>query len=180
MKLVRNTNFLIFLILLMAHFSLGYIQRYTVQAAGNAWPDDWQGEKPAPQSDSPSPGPQRTTPSGKQVMEIPSRPQSPSELPRQQAEIPRRPQPEERRPDQLITVTVTEPQGRYVAGLQPEDFEVYEDGQRRQITNFSYVSPDPSVTVATPVAPITPANRNAPPPPPLRLRPGQVMAGEMA
>lgn len=107
------------------------------------WPDDWQGEKPAPQSESIPPGSQRTTPSGKQVLEIPSHPQSPPELPRQQAEIPRRPQREEVRPDQLITVTVTDPQGRYVAGLQPEDFEVYEDEEPQKVTYFNTGEKEP-------------------------------------
>lgn len=76
-------------------------------------------------------------------MEIPSRPQSPSEPPRQQAEIPRGPQPEERRPDQVITVTVTDPQGRYVAGLQPEDFEVYEDEEPQKVTYFNTGEKEP-------------------------------------
>src|SRR5258705_3561534 len=120
---------------------IAFSQSHTPSSRPNgwqgSWPDDWQGEKPAPQSESIPPGPQRTTPSGKQVMEIPSHPQSPSELPRQQTEIPRRSQPEERRPDQLITVTVTDPQERYVAGLQPEDFAVYEDEEPQTVTYFN-------------------------------------------
>jgi Ca-activated chloride channel family protein len=37
----------------------------------------------------------------------------------------------------LVTVTVTDPQGRYVAGLKREDFVVYEDGVPQDITYFN-------------------------------------------
>src|SRR6266550_371067 len=73
-----------------------------------------------------------------------------------------------------VDVAVTDRKGKPVTDLKAEDFEVYEDGHRRQITNFSYVTPEPFAIAAVPVAPIKPADKNAPPPPPLRLRPGQV------
>lgn len=106
------------------------------------WPGDWQGAKPAPQKELPAPAPQRTTPSGKQVMEIPSQ-QSMPPAPRQQAEIPPRPQFEGPRPTQFIPVTVTDQQGRYVAGLQPEDFTLYEDEEPQRITYFNTGEKEP-------------------------------------
>ncbi len=39
-----------------------------------------------------------------------------------------------------IDVIVTDKAGRQVTDLKPEDFEVSEDGKKRQVTNFSYVS----------------------------------------
>jgi Ca-activated chloride channel family protein len=107
------------------------------------WPGKQQGPKSAPQGGLPSPGSQRSTPSGKQVLELPSQPQSLPAPPRQQANIPPRPQPMEPRPAQLITVTVTDPQGRYVGGLQPEDFELYEDEEPQKITYFNTGDKEP-------------------------------------
>lgn len=107
------------------------------------WPGDRQGGEPAPQKDLPSSGPQRSIPSGKQVLEIPSRPQSPPEPPHQQANIPPQPQAEEPRPNQLITVTVTDPQGRYVDDLQREDFILYEDDVPQTITYFNIGEKEP-------------------------------------
>ncbi|HVF50856.1 MAG TPA: VWA domain-containing protein [Pyrinomonadaceae bacterium] len=39
-----------------------------------------------------------------------------------------------------VDVSVTDKDGKPVADLRPEDFEIYEDGRRREITNFSFVS----------------------------------------
>ncbi|HJY81567.1 MAG TPA: VWA domain-containing protein [Candidatus Binatia bacterium] len=104
---------------------------------GTPQPDGWQGSRPTPQQSIPTPAPQRSGPSGKQVLEIPSRPQQSLPPPRQQTEIAPRPQSESPRPTQLVTVTVTDPQGRYVSGLRPEDFVVYEDGVPQDITYFN-------------------------------------------
>jgi VWFA-related protein len=101
------------------------------------WPDNKQSIEPTPQKDVPPPGPQRPIPSGKQVLEIPSHPQSLPEPPRQQANIPPQRQAEEPRPSQLISVTVTDQQGRYVADLQREDFILYEDDVPQTITYFN-------------------------------------------
>lgn len=38
-----------------------------------------------------------------------------------------------------VDAVVTDGSGHYVTNLGPEDFEIYEDGKRQQITNFSYV-----------------------------------------
>ena len=39
-----------------------------------------------------------------------------------------------------IDVTVTDKDGKVVTGLKPEDFELYENGERQKIANFSFVS----------------------------------------
>ena len=39
-----------------------------------------------------------------------------------------------------IDVTVTDKDGKVVAGLKPEDFELYENGEIQKITHFSFVS----------------------------------------
>lgn len=106
--------------------------------------DGWQGPRPTPQGPSPNPNLQRPYPSGKQVIEIPPQVQQAERpLAPQQMEIPSRPQPESPRPTQLLTVTVTDQQGRYVTGLQPEDFIVYEEDLPQHITYFSTGQEEP-------------------------------------
>ena len=39
-----------------------------------------------------------------------------------------------------IDVSVTDDEGKQVIDLKPEDFEIYEDNRKREISNFSYVS----------------------------------------
>ena len=39
-----------------------------------------------------------------------------------------------------IDVTVTDKAGKVVAGLKPDDFELYENGQLQKIASFSFVS----------------------------------------
>jgi VWFA-related protein len=73
-----------------------------------------------------------------------------------------------------VDVTVTDDEGRPVPDLKTEDFEVREEGELQQITNFSYISTSsPSST-----APGQPSNKSAvpgtPAPPPVRLSAEQV------
>lgn len=129
----------LFLMLLV----LGVAQR-TVAQERTGPPDGWQGPWPTPQQPSPKPAPQSPYPSGKQVMEIP--PQVQQSLPppaQQQLEIPPLVQLDTPRPTQLLTVTVTDPQGRYVPRLQPEDFLVYEEDLPQRITYFSTGQEEP-------------------------------------
>ena len=73
-----------------------------------------------------------------------------------------------------IDAVVTDQRGKQVTDLKPEDFELFEDNRRQQITNFSYVTAQPPEAAITPS---TRPNPNAPPGPPLppaRLRPDQV------
>jgi len=102
-----------------------------------SWPGDRQGTTPAPQGEGVPPGQQRSSPTGPQVLEVPSRPQSLPAPPSQQAAIPPRPQPNEQRATQFLTVTVTDQQGRYIKGLQAEDFAVYENDERQSLTYFN-------------------------------------------
>lgn len=131
--------------------SVGLVLFLALAGAPRAWTqtqqlpaDGWQGPRPVPQKPLPKPAPQYPVPSGKQVLEIP--PQSPQPvlpLPKRQATVPLRPQPEAPRPTQLLTVTVTDPQGQYVPGLQPEDFLVYEEDLPQKITYFSIGQEEP-------------------------------------
>ena len=115
-----------------------WAQGNTTQAEG------WQGPRPTPQQRTPLPTPQQPAPSGKQVLEIPSRPQQPvPALPTPQAVIPPRPQPAQGQPTQLITVTVTDPQGHYIPGLRPEDFLLYEEDLPQKITYFNTGQDEP-------------------------------------
>jgi VWFA-related protein len=72
-----------------------------------------------------------------------------------------------------LDVIVTDKRGRQITDLKPEDIEVFEDGRRQKITNFSYIQTAPGVVAATP-APAAKTDRNVPAPPPRRLRPEQV------
>lgn len=67
-------------------------------------------------------------------------------------------------------VTVTDKNGRVVTDLKPEDFEIYENGKRQEITNFSFISVDSkSEPVKTPRA-----AKNSIPIPPVKLKAEQV------
>jgi VWFA-related protein len=74
-----------------------------------------------------------------------------------------------------VDVVVTDADGKQVSDLRPEEFEVFEDGKRRQLTNFSYISTgrtgDASPVVKSP-APTGKAD--APRVAPALLRPEQV------
>ena len=58
-----------------------------------------------------------------------------------------------------VDAVVTDSKGRQVTNLKPDDFEIFEDGRRQKITNFSYVSTGspPRGGKAAPAAPsVTP------------------------
>lgn len=44
-----------------------------------------------------------------------------------------------------VDVTVTDSKGKIVPGLKPEDFEIYENGEKQKISNFSFVFAGPPV-----------------------------------
>ena len=71
-----------------------------------------------------------------------------------------------------LDVTVTDKDGNVVRDLKPEDFEVYENGKKQNITNFSFVSINTAATVADP-QPVKPG-KTAIPIPPVRLKAEQV------
>jgi len=98
----------------------------------------WQGHRPQPQTEI-APAPQHPPgPSAPQVLEIPPAPQSQGSLqvPQQELGFPRE-QREYLAPAQHVTVTVTDQNGNYVSGLQPQDFTLYENGIPQEITYFN-------------------------------------------
>lgn len=72
-----------------------------------------------------------------------------------------------------VDVTVTDKSGKIVTDLKPEDFEVYENGKKQSITNFSFISVDKSAE-KTKLQPVVKPDKNAIPIPPVRLKAEQV------
>ncbi len=70
-------------------------------------------------------------------------------------------------------VTVTDKDGKVVTDLKPEDFEVYENGKKQDITNFSFISVDAKFAPTEPVKSPT-ATKNSIPIPPVKLKAEQV------
>ena len=58
--------------------------------------------------------------------------------------------------------------GNVISDLQPEDFDILEDGKPRAITHFSYISNIPGTPPVTPAAPRS-ADKTAPPIPPAKI-----------
>ena len=74
-----------------------------------------------------------------------------------------------------VDATVTDKKGRPIPNLQPEDFEIFEDGRPQKITNFSYISRgEETPSSPPPVKPDRSGKKAVPPPPPVILRPEQV------
>jgi len=71
-----------------------------------------------------------------------------------------------------IDVTVTDKDGKVVKDLKPEDFEIYENGKKQEITNFSFVSVE-NATKQTLVK-SKEKDKNSIPPPPVSIKPEQV------
>lgn len=71
-----------------------------------------------------------------------------------------------------VDAVVTDKQGKLVTDLEKDDFEIYEDGERQLITNYSFVSAQPPSAAATPA----PRSNDQPvlTSPPVRLKPEQV------
>ena len=75
-----------------------------------------------------------------------------------------------------IDALVTDKNGRQITDLQPEEFEVFQDGRVQKVTNVSYIStrPPTTTTEAPTTKPGVVAKSTAPPVPPVSLRPDQV------
>ena len=69
-----------------------------------------------------------------------------------------------------IDAVVTDKKGQRITDLRPDEIEMLEDGKSQKVTNFSYITLDPRRSEVTPQA----IDKNAPPPPPVKLRPEQV------
>ena len=73
-----------------------------------------------------------------------------------------------------LDVVVTDKKGNQVTDLKPEDFEVYENGKKQDITNFSFISVDSKGKSETYDSPSAGKNKNSVPIPPIKLKPEQV------
>ncbi len=69
-----------------------------------------------------------------------------------------------------VDAVVTDKNGKPVTDLQASELQILEDGKAQAITNLSYVALDSRVAAKA----AEPVDRNAPSPPPVRLRPDQV------
>ena len=70
-----------------------------------------------------------------------------------------------------VDATVTDKKGRPIGNLQPEDFEIFEDGRPQKITNFSFISRGEETPAPPAPAKSDRSARNvAAPPPPVVLR----------
>ena len=72
-----------------------------------------------------------------------------------------------------VDVTVTDKDGKVVTDLKPEDFEVYENGKKQTITNFSFVSVEKPAE-KTVQQPVIKTDKTTIPIPPVRLKAEQV------
>ncbi len=72
-----------------------------------------------------------------------------------------------------VDAVVTDKNGKVVTDLKPEEVQIFEDGKQQKITHFSYnVTETPPVAEGPPKPTI--ADKNAPPVPPVALKPEQV------
>ena len=72
-----------------------------------------------------------------------------------------------------LDVTVTDKKGNVVTDLKPEDFEIYENGKRQEITNFSFISVD-SKSESKEAAKRQKPTKDSIPLPPVKLKAEQV------
>lgn len=75
-----------------------------------------------------------------------------------------------------LDIVAVDKNGNPITDLRPDEFEIYEDGKLRKITNFSFIKLQPAGGVELVPTPRVETNKNTPPPPvpPARLRPEQV------
>jgi len=71
-----------------------------------------------------------------------------------------------------VDVTVTDKNGKIITDLKPEDFEIFENNDKQEITNFSFVTAGADAS-QTQIIPQT-KEKNSVPLPPVPLRPEQV------
>jgi VWFA-related protein len=72
-----------------------------------------------------------------------------------------------------VDAVVSDKDGKLVTDLKPEEIEIFEDGRKQKITHFSYNNATATEQPVKESRP-TPADKNAPPVPPSRLRPEDV------
>ena len=69
-----------------------------------------------------------------------------------------------------IDAVVTDKKGQRITDLKPDEIEMLEDGKSQKVTNFSYITLEPQRGEIR----SQPVDKNAPPTPPVKLRPEQV------
>ncbi|MDQ5845187.1 MAG: VWA domain-containing protein [Acidobacteriota bacterium] len=72
-----------------------------------------------------------------------------------------------------VDAVITDSKGKQVTDLRADEVRILEDGKPQKITNFSYTAMG-ATAAAGPTLPAKPADKNAPPVPPVRLKPEQV------
>ena len=72
-----------------------------------------------------------------------------------------------------VDPVITDSKGKQVTDLRADEVQILEDGKPQNITNFSYNALG-STEMSRPAAPPKPVDKNAPPVPPVRLKPEQV------
>ncbi len=70
-----------------------------------------------------------------------------------------------------VDVTVTDKSGKVITDLKPEEIEIYENGEKQNITNFSFIS---NIRAQTEKSVPGTTDKTAVPVPPTQLRPEQV------
>ncbi len=73
-----------------------------------------------------------------------------------------------------VDAVVTDRNGRVVTDLKPEEVQIYEDGRKQKITNFSYYVADDGATQREQKIVTTKPDKNAPVVPPTKLKPEDV------
>ncbi|HRH41409.1 MAG TPA: hypothetical protein PKY82_07155, partial [Pyrinomonadaceae bacterium] len=73
-----------------------------------------------------------------------------------------------------IDATVTDKKGNIVKDLKPEDFEVYENGKKQIITNFSFILHGSSSQQTQNPTPSKETAKSTIPLPPVKLKPEQI------
>ncbi len=73
-----------------------------------------------------------------------------------------------------VDVSVTDKDGKQITDLKPEDFEITENGDKQEITNFSYVAVSPDVRLQTQNQITANSKQIIVPPVPTQLRADQV------
>src|SRR5437588_7321973 len=134
-----------------------------------------QPPQPTTQQSQPQPSPQATT---QQPQPTPT---PAAQQPQSQQQPTPTPSPAEESEEDVVRITtnlvqfdavVTDKKGNPVTDLRPEDFEVYANGRKQPVTNFSYISVEaggPTTTSPTP----RPADKTAPHIPPTQPKSGQ-------
>src|SRR5437763_6083006 len=105
-----------------------------------------------------------------------SSPQAATQQPQSQQQPTPTPSPAEESEEDVVRITsnlvqfdavVTDKKGNPVTDLRPEDFEVYVNGRKQTVSNFSYISVEAGGPAAAPQpTPSRPADKTAPPVPP--------------